>query len=181
MGKCLDFYRGGRDHRGRTIDTYLNFSDWEWEHSHDVIQTAFPLPERSAHFDKAPLLQPDEIEAIKGDIRLVCVAMDLTRRFLKFLGLEFRTTDFGDLLGVAVIGDDTWHTKKRVWIQPRSHNYKRITRLLRFLHLIGLQQEADEILACMKRIRAADPRGRQIDGVSVDYWEKAVRGEVPKP
>ncbi len=181
MGKCLDFYRGGQDHRGRTIQTYLDMGDVEWEHSHDVVQHAFPLPERSEHFDKAPLLQADDIEAFKKNVSLQITALDLTRRFLAFLGLRFIVSDSGDLLGVVIIDDDTWAARSHVWVQPHSHNYKRITRLLRFLTLIGLQSEAEEILSCLKKIKAWHPLASRIDKLSVQYWERAAAGLDPKP
>lgn len=45
----VDFYLGGQDSKGRTLDDILAFSDQQFEAGHDFIQWIFPLHEKSLH------------------------------------------------------------------------------------------------------------------------------------
>jgi hypothetical protein len=114
MSAILDFYSGtGTDHANRTLADVLKFDHAELEQGHDYIQWLFPLPEPSRFCLDAPLLTDEDIKEIAASPSLRWVAIGATARMAQF------------------------YLASPQWCTPRNHNLLRITRILRFLTLIG--------------------------------------------
>jgi hypothetical protein len=167
MSRLLDFYRGeGTDAEGRRLDDILAWRDNMLEAVHDFIQWLFPLPEPSRFNPDAPLLAPEDIAAFRQDPALRANLRRSFQRILTFLGLA--ETDGGEV----VEGPNFAQRAPDVWDYP-NHNWLRITRILRSLHLLGLDAEAQ---ALYRRLDDFHTRRRfPIGDDTFRYWTAAVR------
>ena len=59
----------GSDVAGHTVADVLAFDDDHLERRHDFIQWLFPLPEPSVAVPGSPVLEPEDVEALRGDER----------------------------------------------------------------------------------------------------------------
>jgi hypothetical protein len=58
------------------------------------------------------------------------------------------------------------------WLHPGNHNHLRITRILKCLMILGLQEEAQAFFECLRKIHVQQ-RG-QITARTFQFWEAAV-------
>ena len=63
----------------------------------------------------------------------------------------------------------------RNWVMGFDHNHLRITRILRCLRVLGLQDECDAFYRILKRVYNSTER---ISARSMQYWRIAVRGPI---
>ncbi len=137
----------GTDTRGRSVFDVLAMNDVALEQTHDFIQWLFPLPEPSAAVPDAPVLTPDDIQAIRiSELAPIALAA-ATDRMVAF----YQTT--------------------HDWLMPNDHNHRRITRIIRSLRLLVGDAEADvfrdAILARVEATRAP------VSARSRGYWATA--------
>jgi hypothetical protein len=167
MSQLIDFYRGeGTDAEGRRLDAILAWPDDDLEAVHDFIQWLFPLPEPSRFNPDAPLLTPEDVDAFRQDPILRANLRRSYGRFLSFLGL---TEAEG---GEVVEGPNFARRAADVWEYP-GHNWLRVTRVLRCLHLLGLD---DEARALYRRLEDFHTRRRfPIGDDTFRCWTAAVR------
>lgn len=138
----------GSDGRGRTIEDVLALPDEALERIHDYIQWLFPLPTRSMAQPGSPVLNPDEVAAIRADER----ALANLRRAAERMRLFYERTEN--------------------WLNPHDHNHLRITRILQSLRLLAGENDARLFYqAVMARHQAA---GSPVNRQSLGYWERAV-------
>lgn len=150
MSAIIDFYKGdGTDHAGRTLDDVLKLSDGEVEHGHDFIQWLFPLPEASNHFPDAPLLAQEDIEALSTDERLRWRVMSAATMMASF------------------------YDRSPQWITPNNHNFLRITRIIRFLTLIGASAMASSFHAMI--LDLIKPHEGVVTDQTLWFWKEALR------
>jgi hypothetical protein len=168
--RLLEFYRGtGRDHRGRLLSHIFGFHFDELEFHHDYIQWLFPLPERSGANPSAPVLSDEDIAAFKADESLRMALLQSFRLMLQFYGLEFE----GPNDNPSVVKGDYFVARSNVWVTRGNHNFLRISRILRCLSLLGLQQYAAAFLKCLEEIYAEE--SQTIGETTMGYWRRAVR------
>jgi hypothetical protein len=161
--KAAAFYNGDRnDHVGRSIEHYHQFTFEELELVHDYIQWMFPVPEPSLFNDQAPLLTEEDIEAFKTSPHLQDMLQRSFDMMKAFYGME----------GQYRIDEG----KNGFWLSPRDHNFLRITRILRCLHLCGLQEEAESFLYWLEDLYSYDVYKDVIGEVTIAYWRAAVKG-----
>ena len=146
------FYRGGRDDRGRTLAEILNWDTDRLEHTHDFIQWLFPLRDRSMANPDAPVLSDGDVAEFRRDPALrqrMLDALAVMRAFYRFDAAA-----------------------PRQWLHPGNHNYLRLTRMLRSLRTVGLEEAARSLfddLAAVYRTHAA-----VIGARTYDYWRRAI-------
>lgn len=160
------FYSGsGRDHRRRTLDDILRFSDDELEQHHDFIQWLFPLRERSRFNASAPLVNARTVEAFRRDPSLRAAMLHALDRMLSFYGLQRR-------------GDDITpadRTNLERWLDS-PHNYLRLTRILKSLTLLGHGDAARSLYRALESIYREELAGRgRIPPETMSFWSNAVR------
>jgi hypothetical protein len=168
VSRLLEFYRGeATDSEGRSLDDILGWGDGALEAVHDFIQWLFPLPEPSRFNPDAPLLTPDDIAAFHADPLLRANLVRSSERILAFLGLALGED------GTVVEGKNFRQRAADVWDYP-NHNWLRITRILRSLHLLGLEDRAKALYGRL----AGFHRSRQfpIPADTFRYWTEAVEG-----
>ncbi len=153
--------------QGRTHAQILAWSDSALEAVHDYIQWLFPLPEPSGSNPLAPVLTPSTIEALRhssvahGRLRASLV------RMLGFYGFTL------DPKGI-IVPCPSFQRRARNWLTPHNHNHLRLTRMLRSLHVLGLEQESAALLAALQSIYEKQPQGGlQITPETFRYWQHA--------
>lgn len=162
-GRILDFYRGGQNSEGRTLDEILNWPDAELEAVHDFIQWLFPLPERSGANPYAPVLDAATVEAFLRSDDLQQSLRQSFLRMLRFYGLEFCD-------GIVRPGAN-FAARSANWLSPGNHNHLRLTRMLRSLRLLGLAAESGALFHALSEIYANHP-GR-ITQRTYQFWISA--------
>jgi len=143
--KIVNSYRGTATGSGRTFEQALALDNIAWETSHDLIQWMFPLPEPSRAQPQSPVLTEEELELFRTDEELQKLAGIAVQRWMEFMAGTTR------------------------WKRPRDHNHLRITRIIRFLTLIGLYEEAGEVF----RVAAEGVEGIVPD-ITIWYWQEAM-------
>jgi len=162
--KLIAFYRQeGTDDRGRRIDEIWSFSLEELEAVHDYIQWLFPLAERSAFNPGAPLLDDETIAPFREDATLRGNLERSLRVMLDFYGLA--------IAGQEILRVPTFTERSRNWLTPYNHNFLRLTRILKSLSLLGLDDRATQLMACLEGIDRHRPG--VIGAETMRYWRAA--------
>lgn len=116
MTTATEFLLGARDHRGRTVETFICADDAWLEDWHDWIQWAFPNQDESPFNPEAPVWTPAEAAALPPNARENLLRLlDRYRAFLEAMGC---------------------------WRRSFDHNHARITRVLLCLRDAGFHREA---------------------------------------
>ena len=159
------FYLGNEpDHRGRTLEEMLRWSDEKLEAGHDYIHVLFPLSEPSNHIPNAPVLDALALAEFRRD---ATIQKNLVRAFqmmLRFYGLQF------DASKQEVVPAPDFSTRAANWLLAGDHNHLRITRILKCLGACGLGGHAAALLKGMLAI--AEPG--KVSQVTLGYWRGAV-------
>jgi hypothetical protein len=170
--RLLDFYLGvGTDDRRRYLREMLQWPDAQLEEVHDYIQWMFPLTEKSAFNVRAPVLTPSDISEFRSNPEL---RQNLKASFVRILGFY----------GLILSGSHPLKVKRALyfeeaslnWIFPGNHNHLRITRILKSLMTLGLEEEARAFYDCLEDIyRAESTRSNPgISEATVSFWRRAV-------
>jgi hypothetical protein len=170
--RLLDFYLGvGADDRGRHLREMLQWPDARLEQVHDYIQWMFPLTEKSAFNIRAPVLTPSDISEFRSNPEL---RQNLKASFVRILGFY----------GLILSGSHLLKVKRALyfeeasanWISPGNHNHLRITRILKSLLILGLEEEALAFYGCLKDIYRAEcaKSSPGISEATLSFWQRAV-------
>ena len=147
-GPILAFLEGeGPDARGRGLFEVLAFNDVALEQTHDFIQWLFPLTEPSAAVPGAPILAPEEVQAIRDSGMAQCALAAATDRM------------------------DSFYRATHDWLMPNDHNHLRITRIIRSLRLLRDDEHADAFRAAI--LARVDETRAPISARSRGYWMTA--------
>lgn len=147
---------------GKFLPDIWEYSDYQLEYKHDYIQLMFPIDTVSFANRKAPTVTKEDILSHKEDIPRIQENMRKSLvTMLAFYGLKF------DEGGSKITVDDDFEEREKVWIRPRNHNYLRITRILKSLHLFGLTEEAKAFLFTLVELSAKYPSMRES---CAEYW-----------
>ncbi|MBD2412903.1 hypothetical protein FACHB389_06235 [Nostoc calcicola FACHB-389] len=167
----VPFYLGEQpDSEGRTIGEIWTWDFEELEYVHNYIQWLFPLPERSAFNPHAPIVDEEVIQLFHSNQRL---RQNLLRSFtvmLQFYGLQCQESDEGKII---ISKSEDYANRKHEWVGIFNHNYLRITRILKCLMTLGLENEAQGFYKCLQQIYHED--SNQIGAETFQYWTIAVK------
>jgi hypothetical protein len=160
----------GNDDRGRSLAQVQAWPDDLLESVHDFIQWMFPLRERSAFNPDVPVLDSDTINLFRSNAKLKSNLRLSFARMLRFYGFEV-----GYNPDIRIVRAPNFQERAREWISPFNHNYLRITRILKSLSLLGLEEEARAFLQCLCDIyEVQSERPRLIPPETFRYWTAAV-------
>lgn len=172
MSRLVDFYRGQtRDTEQRRLDEIWDWNDDDLEAVHDFIQWLFPLPEPSNFNPDAPLLSELDIREFRSDPNLQARLQRSFERIVRFLGLE-QAAD-----GTVREGPNFAARTSDVWAYP-NHNWLRITRILRSLTLLGLENQAQALYAWLSEMHRT--QRFPISAETFRYWTGAIQS-APRP
>jgi hypothetical protein len=170
-GPIVAFFRGeSTDDRGRSLDTILQWDDDRLERVHDFIQWLFPLDAPSGVNPGAPLVGAREQRAFESDPLLRNQLRRALDRMLAFYGFQVQRDTTG--APVSIDRSAAFAARAHNWLTPGNHNHLRLTRILRSLRLLGLQQEARMLYGALTAIGEEDG-GRSISQVTRDFWRRA--------
>jgi hypothetical protein len=171
----LEFHAGvGTDDRGRYLGEILEWPDEDLESVHDYIQWLFPLREPSAFHPRAPLMSDAAVREFRSSAELRRNVLACFERMLRFYGFELAAAEEDCVIRRAA----NFSERARVWLAPMNHNHLRITRILKCLRLVGLDDHARtwfDALADIHKIEKRKPRPA-ITAETFRYWRGAVLG-----
>lgn len=168
----VSFYAGLEpDDSGRFLRDIHVWPDEELERRHDYIQWLFPLRERSCFNPHAPVLEAETIHAfrngpdLRGNLRTSFV------RMLVFYGFTL-----AGISPMRVAPAPSFAERSEVWLTWSNHNHLRITRILKSLKVLGLEEEAASFYWCLadiykKELATSEPR---ISPETFNFWRCAV-------
>ncbi|KAF2123451.1 hypothetical protein P153DRAFT_352101 [Dothidotthia symphoricarpi CBS 119687] len=185
-----------KDSHGRTQSQILAWPNNELEACHNYIQILFPLPEGSPFNFAAPVIDREVMLAFRarGELR-----SGLKRSFERMLGFygfmlegggeeteievekpdQDRTNDEPETTvpdkettPYSIVRAPHWPRASRNWARRVDHNHLRITRILRCLRVLGLEEECVAFFAALQDVY--DDPGIQISERSMMYWGRAV-------
>ena len=167
----IRFYEGVvPDDRGRSLQQIWRWSDEKLERVHDYIQWLFPLPEPSSFNPEAPTLDQQAIREFRARAELRANMRSSFMRMLVFYGFKLIEED-----PLRVVPSESFIERSRNWLRLSNHNHLRITRILRSLRLVGLEEEAVALSRCLAALsekESSSPEPR-ISEETFGYWRAA--------
>jgi len=169
MSRILQFYRDEQIHpEGYTLRGIWNWNDQDLEYRHDYIQWLFPLPNLSREVPNSPVIDEEEMRQFRTDGSLKERMRGSFQRMLAFYGFKTMTNANGTS---GVIAAEDFPQKAVNWLTPGNHNYKRISRILRSLRLLGLKEEC---ISFYQALRAVYKTSFPVIGSrAMSYWHTA--------
>jgi hypothetical protein len=155
------------DGERRYLRELQNWPDERLESVHDFIQWMFPLLEPSPVNPEAPVLDEETIALFHARPELREALRASWLRMLDFYGLELSD---GQVRRAA-----SFAAKSPTWLHPNSHNHLRISRILKCLRLLGLEEEACAFFDCLVDIYASERRKPRpgITERTFEFWQNA--------
>lgn len=130
-----------------TLSKVLQFSAVELERKHDFIQMLFPTDQRSAFRPDMPVLNGQQVLALRADPAVTAGLENGLQKMLAFYGLRINGRD------VEVNPGDDQHVEE--WLVAGNHHLLRMTRMIRSLSLLGKTNEATALLQFLRqRVRS---------------------------
>jgi Opioid growth factor receptor (OGFr) conserved region len=160
----VEFYSGGRDSAGRTLEAILGWSDGQLERVHDYIQWTFPTRQPSGVNPSAPLVSDATAAAFAADALLRDRLRAALDRMLAFYGLRRD----GDRIAIDASRFDTRAT---VWLHGGNHNHLRLTRIMDSLAALGLGVEARALRRCLLE-DVVPIAGARVTPRTRHFWEQ---------
>ena len=142
----------GVDHKGRTIDDVLRFTNEELEQIHDYIQWLFPLTTPSNVVRSSPTLTEADVESIRRDNAAQKNLVRAAERMKCFY-------------------DTSTH-----WLVPGNHNHLRISRIIASLYCLHHPAAAQDFYVFAKTRVGQEPNS--VTSLTLKYWERAASGLV---
>lgn len=148
--QILKFYRGEENRSGHLLKAILEeWDDEDWERGHDFIQWVFPTDEESRFHPEAPVMTCQEAIILGEDPELREKVLAALERFKGFLKLE---------------------TGPHWWARPNDHNLLRISRVIRCLALLGLEEEAFTLRNICTAIVKVSPEEYHLRK-ALEFWD----------
>ena len=162
----VNFHLGtAPDDHSRTFDAILAHDD-EWlEYTHNFIQWLFPLTSISGANPTAPTLDAAQIAEFCSNPTLQKQLLRAFDRMLDFYGLA-RTTN-------SIVKATNWEQRKSLWFTHPSHNHLRISRILKCLNTLALEQEARMLYDRLIALKETEPNCG-IPATTFAHWATAV-------
>ena len=164
----IPFYTGeGKDLKGRTIEDILKFGYDLLESEHDFVQWIFPNFKPSDFYSHAPLLTKEILATLKNDPTAQGRLFRAYQHMLDFYGLEYIERDNR----VQKQDVERWTSRKLNWIINNKHNYRRITRILKCLVLMGREDLAQAFLVQLEKLAQEEAA---ISSRTLAFWKQAL-------
>lgn len=165
--QIIDFYNGvGTDARGRKIEDIWLFDDIALEGVHDYVQWLFPLKEPSLFNKDAPLLDDETAQVFRTSPELQERVLRSLDVMLSFLRLKYES-------GAVAMGSDDLH-----WLTWKNHNFRRLTRMMSSLRLLGLDAPAKALYSGLCDVCNNAERGLIIDLETIEFWRVAAYSDL---
>ncbi|CAF1135833.1 unnamed protein product [Adineta steineri] len=147
------------------------FGDYEkLEYHHGYIQWLFPLQERGLNISAEPL-QKHEIESISKDEKALARLLESYKLMLNFYGFELVNDNTGE---IRRLRDGSYKSCFRN-LNSASHNYLRITRILKCLGEFKYEYLKFPFLAAILRESITENTLSNCLRSCKDYWIETLR------
>jgi hypothetical protein len=173
MSAIVEFYKGNSpDYNGRMITDIYHYTYEQLENVHDYIQWLFPLNKPSYFNKNVPILTKEEIYELKSNEKIVENITISFKLLLNFYGFTF-TDNINDQV---IVKSANFEDRIKSWMTISNHNFQRISRILKFLKLMGMNSYAELFFIELKLLY--DSKYKKIIGkYTYDYWNNAVNGD----
>ena len=151
----IAFLHGGLDPLGRRFDEMLAYSDDRMEECHDYVQWMWPLHEESHFASVFPVLTQDVADVLAKSEQARGRLLAGLARFRSFYGVHED----------GKVDDD----KVQQWCHNGDHNLLRITRIIRSLRILGLEEPAQQFYKDMTAVGEANG----LSETTLRYWKRA--------
>ena len=169
MSEVVDFYKGAVVHPdGYTFDGVLNSDDYFLAVKHNYIQWLFPLKKGSEAVPGSPILSAQEVQLFRTDPELRRRLIRSFHRILKFYGFQF-TVEKDRKPRITKAAD--FEERRKDWLTPHNHNYRRISRILESLRLLGLPDFATMFFAVLQNVY--QEHSSLIEWTTFSFWKEA--------
>lgn len=164
----LDFYEEKtRNPSDYSISQIWNFSNEELEEHHDFIQYLFPTKEQSQYASASTAITHQEIFLFKSNPVLMQKYKKSLEIMSSFYGLRYDKNKHSFSFA------HNHRDRFRQWITPGNHNFLRLTRILKSLHLMELSTEAISLFNCLNSIYDYGANAATIGEKTYSYWAQA--------
>lgn len=170
INPLIAFYlSSGTDRAGRSHGDIVSFSDEMLEKDHTYIQWLFPLFEKSQFNPDAPTLDGEVVSAflLNKDMQTAflasyCRMMAFYRLVSYSVSRNWRKTEALD--------------KKPWWLRKGDHNFRRLTRIMTSLRILGFATESQSLFDCLRGLYEAnkDCIGQE----TFDFWQASQLSHV---
>lgn len=162
----VEFFSGGRDAAGRTLDDILSWDDERLEAVHDYVQWLFPTRQPSGVNPFAPLVTDGTVRVFAEDETLRTRLRHALDRMLTFYGLRRQ--------GARIdIDAARFPARARTWLTPGNHNHLRLTRVMDSLSALGLRDDARALQRCLLDDVCPGAGAGPVSPRTVDFWRRA--------
>ena len=164
------YYDGrGPDDRGRYLAEILQWPDKRLEAVHDFIQWMFPLRERSGVNPTAPIVDDATVREFRSRPELRKNMQGSFLRMIRFYGLEMQHEP-----NLSIKRAANFPLRSENWLNLSNHNHLRLTRIIKSLRLLGLEEEASALFNCLAAIyHSQDKAASVISGETFQFWRSA--------
>lgn len=167
--KIIDFYRG--KYRPPSVNKTID-EMWRWDNAylegiHGYLTWWFPTRRQAMSTDWDPITD-EEIQVFKTDPDLRKRILKSFYRMLWFYGLEIDPAS----KPIRIRKSDNFNERMGTWITADNHNFRRISRILQSLMLLGFKDTANMFLEALIEIYFEN---KNIIGVKAyEYWTLSV-------
>jgi len=170
MNEVAEFYKGAVVHPdGYTIGSILAADDYFLAVKHNFIQWLFPLKKASEAVPGSPILSSSEIQLFRKEPELRRGMMRSFHRMLQFYGFKITVDNKGQ---PGIQRAENFDERRKDWLTPHNHNYKRISRMLESLSLLGLADAATMFFSALEEVYRE--YSSEIEWTTLSYWKEAV-------
>jgi hypothetical protein len=167
----IDFYSGGKDIEGRTLEEIWSWDRRKLEDTHNYIQWLFPIEEPSNFNAESPTLTEKHIKVFTDKKKGRQLRENLITSLIamaRFYGFEWNP-----VLAKFYKGKNYEEIAKE-WQTGMNHNFLRITRILRCLKLLNLVFSAHSFYNVLMECYQENPE--RFNEKTIEFWRKALEG-----
>jgi hypothetical protein len=169
MNGVVEFYNEKDVHPdGYSWETILGWDDTNLEVKHNYIQWLFPLKKASAQVPNSPILGEKEVALFRNDPELKRRLLRSFERMLRFYGFKLA---IGREKQAQIVRSADIDDRKKEWMTLGNHNYRRISRILESLRLLGLEDLSRLFYLAVRSLYKED--SSQIGWTTYSYWKEA--------
>lgn len=172
--KIVEFYRGERANvMGNKLEDIMMFTHGQLEMDHDYVQWLFPSNEPSMLNGDAPCLTKQEAEIFLGDPILQSRIFNSFEKMLGFLGFSVCEDYLGNIV-IDDIAESDENPNPQRWMGSFNHNCLRVTRIIKCLRLVGLDEYASAFYKALQRHEnnfSPNTWSHWHNAISCDLWD----------
>jgi hypothetical protein len=165
----VNFYMG--TYRPPSVNKTLD-EMWEWDNNHlegihGYLTWWFPTRKQSLSTEWDPITD-EEIQRFKEDPELRKRFLKSFYRILRFYGMEMDAS----ATPIRIKRSEDYEQRRAGWVTLENHNYRRITRILQSLMLLGFKDLANMFLEALMGVYYENQK--IIGAKTYDYWTLSV-------